>query len=111
VKIARPLRVNVAKLQSASADSVAPGQGALFATDGIVGNGNAWHSSGGGPHWLAVTLPVAMQLGSAQLYFGTDDTWPIANFSLQYWNGSAWVNIPGATFSGNTATVLNMVFT
>jgi hypothetical protein len=103
-------RLNLAKFQSVTSDSAASGMPALFVTDGIVGNANAWQSSGPGPHWVAITLPLAMTLGSAQLYLGNDDNSPIVNFSLQSWNGSSWVTIPGASFSGNTATVLNVVF-
>jgi len=103
-------RVNLAKLQSAVSDSAAPGNPGFFVTDGVVGNTNSWVSSGTGPHWLTITLPVSVQLGSAQLYLGSDDTAPVTNFSLQYFNSNSWVNIPGASFSGNTATVLNVVF-
>jgi len=103
-------RLNLAKLQSAVSDSAAPGNPAFLATDGVVGNTNVWVSSGAGPHWLALTLPVPMQLGSAQLYLGSDDTAPVTNFSLQCFSSNSWVTIPGAGFSGNTATVLNVVF-
>jgi hypothetical protein len=106
-------RVNLAKYQTTASDSAAPGKPAYMATDGVVGNTNSWMSSGAGPHWLQISFPVPMQIGSAQLYLGSDDTSPAANFSLQYFNlsSNAWVTIPGASFSGNTATVLNVVFT
>ena len=107
---AQPQRVNLAKLQMAIADSAAPGNQASFATDGIVGNTNCWVSAGAGPHWLKISLPLPVQLGSAQLYLGNDDTGAVANFSLQYFSSNAWVNIPGASFTGNAATVLNVVF-
>ncbi len=103
-------RVNLAKLQTTASDSAAAGRQASFATDGIVGNANSWMSSGAGPHWLKITFPVPVQLGSAQLYLGADDTAPIANFSLQYFTSNSWVTIPGASFSGNSATVLNVIF-
>ena len=103
-------RVNLAKLQNATSDSAAAGNPAFFATDGVVGNANSWKSIGAGPHWLKITLPLPMQIGSAQLYLGSDDTAPVANFSLQYYSGTSWLTIPGASFSGNTATVLNVVF-
>jgi hypothetical protein len=106
---AQPQRLNLAKLQSAVSDSAAPGSPALLVTDGVVGNAN-WVSRGPGPHWLTITLPVAVQLGSAQLFLGNDDTSPVANFSLQSFNSNAWTTIPGASFSGNSATVLNVVF-
>ena len=105
-------RVNLAKYQSATSSSDAAGEQALFATDGIVGNGNRWKSGAAtGPHWLVITLPLAMEIGSAQLYLGRDDTEAVASFSLQSWNGTTWVNIAGTTVSGNTATVRNLVFT
>jgi hypothetical protein len=103
-------RVNLAKLQSVTSDSAAAGCPALFVTDGTVGNSNCWQSSGAGPHWAAIALPLSMQLGSAQLYLGADDTKPVTNFSLQYLSGATWVTIPGADFTGNTSTVLNVVF-
>ena len=105
-------RVNLAKYQTCAADSEAAGEQALFATDGVVGNGNRWKSDPAvaGPHWLSVTLPLAMQVGSVHLYLGRDDTEPVASFSLQYRTGGAWLTIPGTTFSANTATVLNVVF-
>ncbi len=104
-------RVNLAKYQPAQASSAADGDPAVYATDGIVGNGNRWKSDGAAPQWLIVTLPLAFELGSAHLYLGRDDIEPVASFSLQYWTGSTWAGIPGAAVSGNTANVLNVLFT
>src|SRR5262245_24798443 len=105
-------RVNLARYQNCAASSTASGEPASLATDGIAGNGNRWKSYPAvpGPHWLSITLPLAMQVGSAHLYLGRDDIEPIASFSLQYRTGGVWVNIPGATFSGTIATVFNVVF-
>src|ERR1035441_8264857 len=58
-------RVNLAKLQSATSDSAAAGNPAFFATDGVVGNANSWKSSGAGPHWLKINLPLPLQSGKA----------------------------------------------
>ncbi|HVM50661.1 MAG TPA: hypothetical protein VMU04_21720, partial [Candidatus Acidoferrum sp.] len=99
-------RVNLARWQSAYADSAAAGNPASLATDGIVANTNCWVSAGAGPHWLKIVLPVPVQLGSAQLYLGYDDTSAVTNFSLQYFSSNAWVTIPGASFAGNSATVM-----
>jgi hypothetical protein len=108
--VAQLSRVNLAKFQLAQASSAAGGYPAVLATDGIVGNGNRWKSSGTGPHTLTVTLPLAMELGSAHLYLGRDDIEPVASFVLQSWTGSAWVNIPGTATIGNTNNILNLVF-
>jgi hypothetical protein len=104
-------RVNLAKYQRVEASSADSGDPALYATDGVAGNGNRWKSDGPAPHWLIVTLPLAMELGSAHLYLGRDDIEPVASFSLQYWNGSSWANIAGASRTGNTTNLLNLVFT
>ena len=69
-------RLNLAKLQTAVSDSAAPGSPALLAADGIVGNASGWASSGTGPYWLTITLPVAVRLGSAQFFLGNDNTSP-----------------------------------
>ena len=107
---AQAQRVNFAKWQSVTCDSASANRAPLFVTDGVVGNTNAWRSSGAGPHWAVITLPLPVTLGSAQLYLGSDDNAPVTNFSLQHLNGSSWVNIPGAGFTGNTNTVLNVEF-
>src|SRR5258706_11232599 len=107
---AQPLRVNLAKFQLVQASSAAATDPALYATDGVVGNGNRWKSNGNPPHWLIVTLPFDIPLGSAQLYLGRDDLEPVASFRLQSWNGATWIDIPGTVISGNTSNVLNLVF-
>jgi hypothetical protein len=109
--LAQPQRVNLAKLQAVQASSSADGDPAVYATDGIVGNGNRWKSDGAAPQWLIVRLPLALELGSAHLYLGRDDTEQVSSFSLQCRSGSTWANIPGATVSGNASNVLNLVFT
>lgn len=64
-------RMNLAKLQRATSDSAADGKQARFATDGVVVNTNSWVSTGAGPHWLKITLPLPMQLGSPHVYSGS----------------------------------------
>lgn len=103
-------RANHAKWQTVTCDSATAGRSPLFVTDGVVGNTNAWKSSGAGPHWAIITLPLPVTLGSAQLFLGADDSGATTNFSLQYLADSSWVNIPGASFTNNTATVLNVAF-
>jgi hypothetical protein len=61
------------------------------------------------PHWLQVTLPGTFQIGSANVITGA---WGVgvSNFKLQYWSGSAWTDIPGATVTGNTNSQRQIVF-
>ncbi len=107
-------RVNLAKFQKTTADSVyssseAPVQNA---TDGVANNDSRWYVLSGSPHWLQVELPLAKMVGSAHVFLGKDDANTVANFSIQYLNGSSnWVNCPGASFTGNTLEERNIVFT
>jgi len=104
-------RVNLAKFQDTTSDSVDGNNVAAYATDGIVHHDSRWVSvNDANPHWLQVTFPDALQIGSAHVYTGTDDLNPIANFSIQYKSGNSWLNVPGATVTGNTSTELNIVF-
>uniref|UniRef100_UPI0035678C24 RICIN domain-containing protein n=1 Tax=Pontiella sp. TaxID=2837462 RepID=UPI0035678C24 len=67
-------------------------------------------SSGAGPHTLEIELAVPMTIGSAHLFSG--GTWdsPMADLTLQYYNGGGWVDIPGAALTGNTSFELNLMF-
>lgn len=104
-------RVNWAKYQDTFADSSVPGGESAYLTDGAVDAASAWRSdSGTGGHWVGVTLPAAREIGSAQIFLGDDDTGAISNFSLNYDDGGGMQPLPGGSFTGNTATVLNVVF-
>uniref|UniRef100_UPI0022B2B153 glycosyl hydrolase n=1 Tax=Coraliomargarita parva TaxID=3014050 RepID=UPI0022B2B153 len=105
-------RVNWAKFQSAFSDSAQTGSEAAYVTDGVVNAANAWRSaSASGGHWIGVTLPESREIGSIQLFLGDDDTGTIANFSLNYDNGSGMQPLPGGqgNFTGNTDTAVNLV--
>ncbi|MEU4217607.1 discoidin domain-containing protein [Actinoplanes sp. NPDC026623] len=52
-----------------------------------------------GQQWAELTWPTAQNLSSAQLYF-FDDNGGVrlpASWNLQYWNGTAYVNVPSAS--------------
>ena len=102
-------RVNWAKYQTAWSDSAVAGHEPKFATDGVVNDSSSWQSSGTGPHWVGVTFPEAVPVGSVQLYLGNDDQNPIQNFKLTYNDGTGMKDLPGASFTGNAATVMNVV--
>jgi len=102
-------RVNLAKYQAVSSDSAATGNPAGFAVDGRARKESAWRSnSGSSGHWIIVELQAPRQVGSVQLFLGNDDTATIANFGLHYDDGTGMRAIPGTSFSGNTASVLNL---
>lgn len=77
---------------------------------------NRWSSfsSGNAVDWYAVDFGATKTVSSAKLYFFSDETGLKAptSYNLQYWNGSAWVNIPNQVKSpaaplGNTVNTVN----
>ena len=108
-----PPPMNLSRYMPATASSENTSAGGLpkYAVDGLVCEESRWITDPvNGPHWLQVDLGGSFQIGSANVVTGSWDTGPVANFSLQYWTGSAWVNIPGATITGNTMTQRQIVF-
>ena len=71
------------------------------AVDGVVSISSRWISQSGGPHWCEIDLQGTFQFSSWVLYCGKTSTFPINDFSLQYWNGSSWVDIPETVTTGN----------
>ncbi|XVQ88494.1 discoidin domain-containing protein [Microbispora siamensis] len=64
-----------------------------------------------GEQWAALTWPSAVTVGRAQVYFFDDDQGidlP-ASWKLQYWNGSAYVDVAGASGYPVTANQYNTV--
>lgn len=108
---ARSTRVNLAKFQPVTTDSVSGQQLAAYVTDGVAGNDNRWQSNSTAPHWAQVTFPYPVQVGSAQVFSGVDDGSAMTSFKLQYLSGSTWVDVPGAAVTGNTSVETNLVFT
>ena len=80
-------------------------------TDGVVGNDNRWQGSSSTWQSVIVDFPFPVEIGSAQVFTGVDDSFPIGSYGLQFWNGSAWTAIPGGSVTGNTSTERNLVFT
>ncbi len=108
---ATPLRVNLAKYQTVVTDSASSQRLASYVTDGVAGNDNRWQSSGAAPHWAQVVFPYPVQVGSAQVFSGQDDGGALTSFKLQYLDNSTWIDVPGASVSGNTNVERNLVFT
>lgn len=111
---AAPTYRNLAKYQTAVGSSwgwsLRPD---LFATDGIVSNFHRWRSTNTSGQWLEIHYPRQVTIASAHLYTGvigatTAENW--ANFKLQYYNGSSWVDVPGGSKSSNTLLEVNVIF-
>lgn len=106
-----PQRLNLAKFQPVTTGSVTGQRLASYVTDGVTGNDNRWQGESWAYNYARVDFPFPVEVGSAQIFTGVDDTFPVSNFNLQYLNGSMWVTIPGGSVSGNTNVERNLVFT
>lgn len=109
--IISPQRVNLAKFQTVTAASAAGQRVGSYLTDGFTGNDNRWQSENWQWNTAVVDFPFPVEVGSAHLFTGVDDTLPLTKFAIQYWNGSAWIAVPGADISGNSNVERNLVFT
>jgi Glycosyl hydrolase catalytic core/Ricin-type beta-trefoil lectin domain-like len=104
-------RLNVAKYQAVTASSENGNYIEDYAADGVAGNENSWRSANvTGPHSAEVALPVTITVRSAHLYLGIDDGSAPASFKAQYFSGGSWVDAPGSSVTGNTATEVNVIF-
>lgn len=106
-----PRRVNLAKFQPVAVSSTNGQRAATYVTDGVTGNDNRWQSQNSPWNTARVNFPFPVEVGSAQVFTGVNDTLPVANFSVQYLAGETWVTIPGGSVSGNTNVERNLVFT
>lgn len=120
------VRLNLAYLRPATASSAvlnnAYGAGyAKNAFDGYRDNASRWIStSTAAGEWIEVDLLAPHALGNAHVHSGFIDpvnnperltVQPIADFTLQYFDGTNWLPIPGATITGNTEVSRAIEFT
>ncbi len=106
-----PKRVNLARFQPVTTSSVTGQRLASYVTDGVTGNDNRWQSENWAWNTARVDFPFPVEVGSAQVFSGVDDTLAVSNFSVQYLDGGTWVTIPGGSVSGNANVERNLVFT
>ncbi len=110
-----PLRLNFAKFQTATASGQSGFYEPSFAVDGLVSNFHSFRTNNtSNAQWLEVSFPRAVTVGSAHLYLGLDNDHAnggISSFKLQSHDGSGWVDVPGATITGNSSAELVVNFT
>jgi hypothetical protein len=106
-----PQRLNLAKFQTVTTSSFAGQRLASYLTDGVVGNDNRWQSANSAWSNARIDFPFPVEVGSAQIFTGIDDTLPVTAFNIQYLNGTTWTTIPGGSVSGNTNVERNLIFT
>lgn len=109
--IGTDLTLNLAHKRPTTATSRTAGNFALLATDGRANQNSKWQTTAAGANELEIDLRVSTKIGSAHLYSGSTGVAPLGNFNLQYWTGSAWLDVPGATVTGNTSADLVIPFT
>jgi hypothetical protein len=97
---------NLATSATASASYTSPWESVAAVNDGIAPQSSndtvnprwgTWPETG--QQWVDLTWPSAKTIDKAEVYFFDDDQgidMP-ASWKLQYWNGSAYVDLPGAS--------------
>lgn len=104
------LSINLAHKRPAVATANTAGNFALLATDGRAHRTSMWQTSLVGENTLEIDLRVASKIGGAHLYSGSPGVAPLAAFVLRYWDGAAWLDIPGGAVTGNTASARAILF-
>jgi len=95
--------LNLANRRPPTASSVYQSNYAWKAIDGHVDDNSRWLcENSGGPHTYQVELASIHEVGSIHLYSGSGSGSPLANFDIEYANGSGWTAIPGGTVSSGS---------
>lgn len=90
-----------------------------LAVDGIADTRSSrWLTADGAqpPHWLEIDLLGHYRLTEAEVWLGDlaasgeGVVYPVTEFELQYWTGSAWETIPGTVVRSNTDGNMRFVF-
>ena len=105
------ISLNLAHQRPTTASSNSAGNFALLATDGRVHEASKWQTSTSGTQTLEIDLRSATKIGSVHLYSGSSGVAPLANFSMQWWDGGAWQDIPGGVVAGNSEDARRVTFT
>ncbi|WP_188190109.1 glycoside hydrolase family 43 protein [Nonomuraea sp. SYSU D8015] len=107
---------NLAASATPSTSYVSPWETLAAINDGYTPANSADHSHGAygnwdhrGTEWLEYRWPTAQTISRSEVYWFDDDLGidlP-ASCQLQYWNGSAYVNVPGSSGCGVAANTFN----
>lgn len=110
VPLLQPGRVNLAKFQPVTVSSTSGQRHAAYLTDGVTSNDHRWESANWNWNHARIDFPYPVEIGSAQVFSGIDDTLPLSTFNLQYLSGGNWITIPGASIIGNTEVERSLIF-
>ncbi|WP_146113445.1 hypothetical protein [Paenibacillus sp. PCH8] len=104
---------NLARNAAITVNSTYPGYSANRINDGdrntALGENYSWANDRNSslPQYVVIDLPTASSIKRIDLY--TTQGYPLANYDLQYWNGSTWVNLVQIT--GNQELTRSHTFT
>ena len=89
-------------------------------------NGGGWNDAtpGSYPDWIQVSFNGVQSISQINVFTLTDNyrtdpnptatttfsLYGITAFDVQYWNGTAWVDVPGGSISGNNLAWTNISF-
>jgi hypothetical protein len=105
------VRLNLAYGRPVTASSAEGANFAVHAVDGYADDSSRWQSTAGpAGQTLEIDLLDVHALGSAHVYTGHGGENVLTQFALDYWDGAAWVTIPGATITGNSSDALVVSF-
>jgi RHS repeat-associated protein len=119
-------RVNVALASNGATASASSTLNATFPVASVIngdrrgtgwGSGGGWNDATGGafPDWVEVSFAGTKTIGEVSVFTLQDSTmspsepteqmtfslYGVTAFQIEYWTGSAWAQIPGASASGN----------
>lgn len=97
-------------VRSASASSTYGAYTADKAVDGVITDQSRWLSQKSPSSWLELHLVSTQKLAGIHLYSGFENTNPIQDFQVQFWQQGRWQHIPSAQVQNNAATALAIPF-
>lgn len=108
--IGTDVRLSLAHQRPAEGSTIGSNGYPKLAVDGYVDDASRWISLSQAGQSMEINLLVPHVIGSAHLYTGLGATLAQSDFKLQSWDGTSWVDIPGATIIGNTSNSLVIPF-
>ncbi len=129
-------RINVARASNGGVASASSVLGPQYPASGAIdgdrkglnwGNGGGWNDGtpNASPDWLQVDFAGMKLIEEVNVFSMQDDytapvdpspsmtfgLWGIRNFEMQYWDGSAWVPLPGGVVTNNNLVWRQTLFT
>lgn len=108
--IGTDVNLSLTHMRPAEGTTIHSGAFPKRAVDGYVDDTSRWVSSNLADQSIVIDLLIPHAIGSAHLYSGFGQTAAQSDFKLQSWDGTNWLDIPGATITGNTGNAMVIPF-